>query len=111
MSRKTTVALIVAAGRGSRFGGSAPKQYVELAGKPVLRHSLETFLNHPRIDAVRVVIHPDDRALYDDVAKGLSPLDPVTGGATRQESVRRGLQSLREISPGSVLIHDAARPL
>ena len=111
MSRKTTVALIVAAGRGSRFGGSAPKQYVELAGKPVLRHSLETFLNHPRIDAVRVVIHPDDRALYDDVAKGISPLDPVTGGATRQESVRRGLQSLREISPGSVLIHDAARPL
>ncbi len=104
-------ALIVAAGRGSRFGGSAPKQYVELAGKPVLRHSLETFLGHPRIDAVRVVIHADDRALYDEIAKGLSPLDPVSGGATRQESVRRGLQSLRELSPGIVLIHDAARPL
>lgn len=111
MSRNKTIALIVAAGRGSRFGGNAPKQYVELAGKPVLRHSLETFLNHQRIDAVRVVIHADDRALYDDVAKGLSPLAPVTGGATRQESVRRGLQSLRESSPRTVLIHDAARPL
>ena len=111
MNKNATVVLIVAAGRGSRFGGAAPKQYVDLAGKPVLRYSLETFLRHPRIDAVRVVIHANDRAFYDDVAKGLSPLEPVTGGATRQESVLRGLQSLRQASPGTVLIHDAARPL
>jgi 2-C-methyl-D-erythritol 4-phosphate cytidylyltransferase/2-C-methyl-D-erythritol 2,4-cyclodiphosphate synthase len=107
----TAIALIVAAGRGSRFGAAAPKQYVELAGRPVLRHSLETFLKHPQIDAVRVVIHADDRAMYDAAASGLSPLEPVTGGATRQESVRRGLESLRDRAPGIVLIHDAARPL
>jgi len=107
----TAIALIVAAGRGSRFGAAAPKQYVELAGRPVLRHSLETFLKHPQIDAVRVVIHADDRAMYEAAASGLSPLEPVTGGATRQESVRRGLESLRDRAPGIVLIHDAARPL
>jgi 2-C-methyl-D-erythritol 4-phosphate cytidylyltransferase/2-C-methyl-D-erythritol 2,4-cyclodiphosphate synthase len=107
----TAIALIVAAGRGSRFGAAAPKQYVELAGRPVLRHSLETFLKHPQIDAVRVVIHADDRAMYQAAASGLSPLEPVTGGATRQESVRRGLESLRDRAPGIVLIHDAARPL
>lgn len=111
MTGNTAIALIVAAGRGSRFGAAAPKQYVELAGRPVLRHSLETFLKHPRIDAVRVVIHADDRAMYDAAASGLSPLEPVTGGATRQESVRRGLESLRDKAPGIVLIHDAARPL
>jgi 2-C-methyl-D-erythritol 4-phosphate cytidylyltransferase/2-C-methyl-D-erythritol 2,4-cyclodiphosphate synthase len=111
MTRKTAIALIVAAGRGSRFGAAAPKQYVELSGRPVLRHSLEIFLQHPRIDAVRVVIHADDRAMYDAATAGLSPLEPVTGGATRQESVRRGLESLRDRSPGIVLIHDAARPL
>jgi 2-C-methyl-D-erythritol 4-phosphate cytidylyltransferase/2-C-methyl-D-erythritol 2,4-cyclodiphosphate synthase len=111
MTGNTTIALIMAAGRGSRFGAAAPKQYVELAGRPVLRHSLETFLKHPRIDAVRVVIHADDRAMYNTAASGLSPLEPVTGGATRQESVRRGLESLRDKAPSIVLIHDAARPL
>ena len=106
-----TVALIVAAGRGSRFGGASPKQYVELAGKPVLRHSLEAFARHPKVGAVRVVIHDDDRALYDAASAGLSTLAPVTGGATRQESVLRGLESLQAMKPAVVLIHDAARPL
>ena len=83
-----TVALIVAAGRGSRFGGASPKQYVELAGKPVLRHSLEAFARHPKVGGVRVVIHDDDRAVYDAASAGLSTLAPVTGGATRQGSWR-----------------------
>ena len=111
MKADTTIALIVAAGRGSRFGATAPKQYVDLAGKPVLRHSLERFLGHPRIDGVRVVIHADDRTLYDKASEGLALLPPVTGGATRQDSVRHGLESLKEVRPGRVLIHDAARPL
>ena len=111
MNPARTVALIVAAGRGSRFGATAPKQYVDLAGKTVLRHSLETFTRHPRIDAVRVVIHSDDRAMYDAAIAGLALLEPVTGGATRQESVHRGLRSLQDIAPEAVLIHDAARPL
>jgi 2-C-methyl-D-erythritol 4-phosphate cytidylyltransferase / 2-C-methyl-D-erythritol 2,4-cyclodiphosphate synthase len=106
-----TVALIVAAGRGQRFGVTSPKQYVDLVGKPVLRHSLETFALHPKIGAVRVVIHGDDVALYNSATAGLSLLAPVTGGATRQESVRRGLESLKDMMPSAVLIHDAARPL
>ncbi len=136
------VALIVAAGRGSRFapapgasqndtrgvpqagahgasqagahgatsGGEAPKQYRLLGGMPVLRRAILAFRHHPRVDAVRVVIHPDDRAHYDQATAGLDLLSPVSGGATRQESVRRGLESLSELAPRHVLIHDAARP-
>ena len=105
-----TAALIVAAGRGYRLGGALPKQYLPLAGRPVLRHSLETFTRHPAIDAVRVVIHRDDRELYEQAARGLDLLPPVEGGATRQDSVRLGLESLGEVKPARVLIHDAARP-
>jgi 2-C-methyl-D-erythritol 4-phosphate cytidylyltransferase/2-C-methyl-D-erythritol 2,4-cyclodiphosphate synthase len=104
------VALVVAAGRGMRAGGAVPKQYRELGGKPVLRWSLERFVRHPRVDAVRAVIHPDDRPLYDEAAQGLALLPPVHGGVTRQESVRFGLESLVETKPRTVLIHDAARP-
>lgn len=103
-------ALIVAAGRGSRFGGGIPKQYRPLAGQPVLRHSLAVFAAHPAVRAVRVVIHPDDRALYDDAAAGLHLMDPVAGGAERQDSVRLGLESLEGMGFDAVLVHDAARP-
>ena len=61
--------------------------------------------------AVRVVIHPGDRAAYDIAMKGLALLDPVAGGATRQDSVRMGLESLADLAPRQVLIHDGARPL
>jgi len=105
-----TAALIVAAGRGHRLGGAMPKQYLPLAGRAVLRHSLETFARHPAVGAVRVVIHRDDLDLYGAAADGLGLLPPVEGGATRQESVRLGLESLRELNPARVLIHDAARP-
>lgn len=104
------VALIVAAGRGTRAGGALPKQYRDLGGRPVLRWSLERFSTHPRVGAVRAVIHPDDRALYDAAAAGLDLLPPVDGGASRQDSVRRGLESLQAMRPDAVLIHDAARP-
>jgi 2-C-methyl-D-erythritol 4-phosphate cytidylyltransferase/2-C-methyl-D-erythritol 2,4-cyclodiphosphate synthase len=104
------IALVVAAGRGARFGGDVPKQYRLLGGRPVLRHCLSTFCNHPGITGVRAVIHPDDRARYDAAAAGLTLLDPVPGGASRQESVRLGLESLENNAPALVLIHDAARP-
>jgi 2-C-methyl-D-erythritol 4-phosphate cytidylyltransferase/2-C-methyl-D-erythritol 2,4-cyclodiphosphate synthase len=103
-------ALIVAAGRGSRFGGDMPKQYALLAGRPVLRHTVSAFLDHPRIDAVRVVIHRDDRDLYDRAIGSLDILEPVIGGETRQDSVRLGLESLESAGAETVLIHDAARP-
>lgn len=106
------VALVVAAGRGRRFGGETPKQYLDLGGRSVLRHSLATFAAHPGVDSVRAVIHPDDRGLYDIAAMGLGLMEPTSGGVSRQESVRFGLESLNAdgTPPGLVLIHDGARP-
>ncbi|MBM3542368.1 MAG: 2-C-methyl-D-erythritol 4-phosphate cytidylyltransferase, partial [Alphaproteobacteria bacterium] len=103
-------ALIVAAGRGHRFGGEVPKQYRRLGGQAVLRRSARAFLAHPDVTGVRVVIHPDDRALYDEAVQGLALLEPVPGGAERQDSARLGLESLAPQTPDAVLIHDAARP-
>jgi 2-C-methyl-D-erythritol 4-phosphate cytidylyltransferase/2-C-methyl-D-erythritol 2,4-cyclodiphosphate synthase len=105
-----SIALIVAAGAGTRLGGEVPKQYLPLGGRAVLRHSVETFLRHPAISGVRAVISPEHRALYDNAVAGLSILPPVAGGASRQDSVRNGLESLAELQPDRVLIHDAARP-
>jgi 2-C-methyl-D-erythritol 4-phosphate cytidylyltransferase / 2-C-methyl-D-erythritol 2,4-cyclodiphosphate synthase len=107
----TCVALVVASGRGERFGSDRPKQYLPLAGKPLLRHALERLRRHPGIDHVRAVIHPADAALYGAAAEGLDLLEPVPGGRTRQESVRLGLESLLGRPPALVLIHDGARPL
>jgi len=105
-----TAVLVVAAGRGRRFGGDLPKQYHDLAGRMVLRHTLAAFATNPEIDAVRAVIHPDDRQLYDIAAAGLALLEPVPGGASRQDSVRLGLESLKGLGIDKVLIHDGARP-
>lgn len=105
-------ALIVAAGRGERFGSARPKQYLTLAGETVLRRSIRAFLEHPLVDAVRVVINPAHRDLYDAAAAGLDLAEPISGGAARQESVRLGLEALAAGgAPDLVLIHDGARPL
>ena len=103
-------ALLVSAGRGHRFGGETPKQYLDVGGVPLLRTSAQTFLKHPKIDAVSVVIHPDDRALYEVAVEGLGLAEPVLGGAERQDSVRIGLEAMTTNAPGAVLIHDAVRP-
>jgi len=107
----TCIALVVAAGRGTRLGGDRPKQYRMLAGKPMLRHSLETLSRHAGIGRVRVVFNPADAADYAEAAAGLDLLPPVAGGAARQDSVRLGLESLSELAPSRVLVHDGARPL
>jgi 2-C-methyl-D-erythritol 4-phosphate cytidylyltransferase/2-C-methyl-D-erythritol 2,4-cyclodiphosphate synthase len=106
-----TAALVVAAGRGTRMSGEVPKQYRALDGVPVLRRALMAFTNHPRIARVVPVIHPDDHAAFDAASAGLSVEAPVAGGATRQESVHRGLEALADAAPACVLIHDGARPL
>ena len=107
------VALITASGRGSRLSGNIegiPKQYLPLAGVPMLRHAILAFLNHPGIDDVICTIHPDDISLYEEAVIGLDLLNPVFGGETRQISVRNGLEALKEYNPQKVLIHDGARP-
>ena len=106
----SSIALVVAAGRGTRLGGPLPKQYLPLLGKRLLRYSLEALTSHKAIDRVRVVYNPDDAELYDEAAQGLDLLPPVAGGAARQDSVRLGLESLAELAPERVLIHDGARP-
>lgn len=106
-----TIALIVAAGNSERFGGNVPKPYIMLGGKPVLRHSIDTFLNHPKIDGVRVVINRKHHMLYKKITRDISIFPPVFGAARRQDSVRLGLEALAHRNPQYVLIHDAARPL
>jgi len=105
-----TVALIVAAGRGHRFGGELPKQYIQLDGVPVLRHAIMAFSSHPQIDQTRVVIHPNDLSLYEAATDGLGLAPPIYGGDLRQDSVRLGLQQIADGVPDFVLIHDGARP-
>jgi len=106
-----TVALVVGAGEGRRFGGDLPKQYCQLSGLPVMRRSLLAFLDHPQIDTVQAVIHPNHEDLFGEAAQGLDLPAPIHGGALRQESVVKGLLTMKHLAPAKVLIHDAARPL
>ncbi|CAM5391035.1 2-C-methyl-D-erythritol 4-phosphate cytidylyltransferase/2-C-methyl-D-erythritol 2,4-cyclodiphosphate synthase [Aquamicrobium terrae] len=104
--------VIVAAGRGERAGrGDGPKQYRQIGGRSILSRTLEPFLAHPRIANVVVAIHADDAALFRQAAGAdTSRVMAVTGGPTRQASVRLGLLALQDSHPASVLIHDAVRP-
>jgi len=103
-------ALVLAAGHGSRFGSDIPKQYTLLGGKPILRHALEALVFHPKIDQVRVVIRPEDEKLYQALSRDLPLMSPVMGGATRQNSTKKGLESFEKAPPQKILIHDGARP-
>jgi 2-C-methyl-D-erythritol 4-phosphate cytidylyltransferase/2-C-methyl-D-erythritol 2,4-cyclodiphosphate synthase len=103
-------AVIVAAGRGLRAGGGLPKQYRPLPGGTAIERSLALFCGHDEVSLVQPVIHPDDQDAFESVTAGLRLLPPVPGGATRQDSVRSGLEALSARRPDLVLIHDAARP-
>ena len=107
----TVAAVVVAAGRGERAGGDVPKQYRDIAGEPMIRPTLRAFLDHAQINLVQPVIHSGDEGIYRAATAGLQKLSaPVAGGATRQGSVRAGLEALASSAPDLVLIHDAARP-
>ncbi len=104
----STVAIIVAAGRGTRAGGDIPKQWQPLAGATVAAHTLARFASHPAIDQLVLVIHPDD--LETDLWPRSPAATVVTGGETRAASVQAGLAAVDDTAI-RVLIHDAARPL
>ncbi|MEN3383198.1 MAG: 2-C-methyl-D-erythritol 4-phosphate cytidylyltransferase [Hyphomicrobiales bacterium] len=103
-------AVVVAAGRGTRTGLDYPKQYKVMGGSPMVRESLRVFTTHPEVHVVLPVIHPDDGARFAAAAEGLDVAIPVAGAATRQGSVRAGLEALAKEAPEIVLVHDAARP-
>jgi 2-C-methyl-D-erythritol 4-phosphate cytidylyltransferase/2-C-methyl-D-erythritol 2,4-cyclodiphosphate synthase len=100
----TVAAIIVAAGRGTRAGGTVPKQWQLLAGQPVVLHSIRAFAG--LADQVILVVHPDDVARATPMGVHL-----VEGGATRDASVRNALNHLAGTGTSRVLIHDGARPL
>ena len=100
-----TAAILVAAGSGSRFGADVPKQFLPLAGKPVLRHAAETLA--ASVDLMQPV---GDAPAIEVALAGLPHLPVVAGGETRQDSVCRGLDALEVEAPDLVLVHDAARP-
>jgi 2-C-methyl-D-erythritol 4-phosphate cytidylyltransferase/2-C-methyl-D-erythritol 2,4-cyclodiphosphate synthase len=105
----TTTALIVAAGKGERFGGGTPKQYRLLGGKPVLRWAVEPFFEHPQIDTVRVVIGRGQEALASEALSGLDVGEFVLGAEERAYSAINGLRTIRGRTD-YILVHDAARP-
>lgn len=109
-------ALIPAAGVGARMGSTSPKQYVMIAGKPMLLHVLDTFAASPLIEHTYVVVNAEDRYIKDVMATAPHLASRVTvifnGGATRHVSVLKGLQVLSDYAGADdwVLVHDAARP-
>ncbi len=98
-------ALIVAAGRGTRAGGQRPKQWQPLCGKRVIDHTVTAFEDHPLIDGITLVLHPDDMA--EAPAFQSRGIVVTTGGSERNLSVLEGLRALPDCD--AVLIHDAAR--
>ena len=105
-------AVIVAAGRGKRFGSERDKLFLEVAGCPVIGHTWRLFDQHPNIDEIVVVVRPTLELAFHEVAKQLKLSKPfrfALGGAERQDSVWNGLEA---VSPNAeiVCIHDGARP-
>jgi len=110
MTKRRTVALIVAAGSGTRAGGTLPKQFATVAGRPMLMHAVTAMSAHPAIDAVRVVVAEGqlDHAKAVLAAGGVTDATVIVGGRTRRDSVLRGIAALSDLD--HVLVHDAARP-
>jgi 2-C-methyl-D-erythritol 4-phosphate cytidylyltransferase/2-C-methyl-D-erythritol 2,4-cyclodiphosphate synthase len=111
MAREVQVAVVVvAAGRGERAGGGLPKQFRRVGDDIMLRRCLLMLADTPNVGLVQPVIRPEDRILFDAAADQIGVLPPAFGGATRQASVRAGLEALVTRKPDIVLVHDAARP-
>lgn len=103
-------AVIVAAGQGLRAGQPLPKQFARWRGKPVVRHSAEALVA-AGVGTIVVTIPEGAEAIAAEALAGIQGIALITGGATRQQSVRLGLEALESAAPDLVLIHDAARPV
>jgi 2-C-methyl-D-erythritol 4-phosphate cytidylyltransferase len=105
------IALVPAAGSGSRFGASQPKQLSSILGKPMIQLSVTTLLEHPALQAVYVVLAPQDAVVESVLPQHAKLRILKVGGSTRQASVCNGLEALADQEDGAwVLVHDAARP-
>jgi 2-C-methyl-D-erythritol 4-phosphate cytidylyltransferase len=104
--------VVPAAGRGTRFGSTIPKQYLALAGKTLLQRTLERLAAHPRVGGLMVAVAADDTHWQGDGALADKPLLSAVGGASRADSVLAGLHALRGKVQDTnfILVHDAARP-
>ena len=107
-----TWAVVPAAGRGTRFGGGVPKQYLEVAGEPLLAHSLRALLAHPAVEGAVVVLATDDTLWPGWNTFAGKPILACMGGDARADSVLAGLAALLDSvrADDFVLVHDAARP-
>lgn len=103
--------IIPAAGTGNRMQNALPKQYLPLAGKPIISHVIQVFFNHPRIASIHLALSPED-AFWRSLS--LNPESKLnlhyTGGASRSETVLNTLQSIDVADEDWILVHDAARP-
>lgn len=107
-------ALVPAAGSGSRLGHGLPKQYLPIAGAPLLQHALATLAGHPSIASVHVILAPDDDRFDEAIASGVRERVKAVrcGGDSRAQSVLNGLDAMAGLVEADdwVLVHDAARP-
>lgn len=105
-------AVVPAAGRGARFGGDTPKQYLTVAGRSLLEHTLRALLAHPQVPGAMVALAPDDSRWPGWTSLCGKPVLRCEGGGERADSVLAALRALPSSAPGDalVLVHDAARP-
>jgi len=109
------MALVMAAGRGKRFKGSLPKQYVKLAGREILAHAIQRVENEPLINAIVVVAERKYlKFVREEIVKKYGfkkVIAVIAGGKERYDSVYNALKFIRKYSPENVVIHDGARPV
>ncbi|PYP85603.1 MAG: 2-C-methyl-D-erythritol 4-phosphate cytidylyltransferase [Blastocatellia bacterium AA13] len=113
MTDRLNIAIIAAAGSGTRMQADRAKQMIELGGKPLLLHTLKRFEKCDSVHEIVLVLQPDltSEALAAISRHGLLKIKRVVaGGAERQDSIYRGLQVINANSAGIVVVHDAARP-
>ena len=112
MNGQRVHALIPAAGRSVRFGGTTLKQYAHLLGMPVMAHSIAAVERHDEVESVSVALAPDDGIFDQLICPHFPSVQTVTGGASRAQTVMNGLRFIIEQHPDCewVLVHDAARP-